>query len=380
MFKAILLIYGLKSFAALFTLLVFSAGISQFSLSAYGGMMITVSIFGLVARIVAFGFDYKIRDLVQDYDVSLADVMLLKQTLALFVVFCLVLFHHIFRGLEDLGLICAAIYVYSFDTMPYFQAKDRHERPMLFVLSSFVLGAAFLGICLLAGSLTRDEFLILSMICPSAGWVLATISELIRERIRPSIQNSKKMLQQTFQMFTVSQLGGLYVNIIPIVIGLQSEIYVAMYTIILRISNFGKTFGQVVNQVFFYKVLKRRLTLDALISISGSLVIGTGCCFIVFYFFNKDIQEVFASLGSLLFLVILFILTGSVANFLIIKVFFERRFYVQYRNLAFFLIVLPIGIFALFNVHLSFVIYLHVLIETLIICGCVSYYFMKINH
>ncbi|MDC1514005.1 hypothetical protein N8456_07930 [Porticoccaceae bacterium] len=307
---------------ALYSLSVFTVGISYFSLEAYGSMMISVFVFALCARIISFGFDYKIRDLIEDHGVTLVDVLIVKLILAATVTLCIFVYHLVFGPIEYIGLMVVAFFVYSFDTMPYFQAKDRYEKPAFFVLGSLVIGSVFLWNELNAGSLTRVKFLAACILVPSFGWVLVSLREIFEEGLKPDISKCQVIMREAFAMFTVVQLPGLYVNVLPIIVGLQSEVYVAMYSIVSRISNFGKSFGQVVNQVFFYKTNNGRSNSNVLISILGSLIVGTVCSYLIFNYFSQKLDGSFESLGELMMLVALFSIMGAATNFLIIKVFF----------------------------------------------------------
>ena len=82
MIKSVLLLFGIKGFLALYSLVIFTVGISYFPLEAYGSLMVSVSIFALCGRLISFGFDFKIRDLIEDYDVKLVDVLIVKVILA----------------------------------------------------------------------------------------------------------------------------------------------------------------------------------------------------------------------------------------------------------------------------------------------------------
>lgn len=379
MIKSVLLLFGIRGFLALYSLSVFSVGISHFSLEVYGSMMISVSLFALCARVISFGFDYKIRDLIEDHGVALADVLIIKLILAaaatLFVLVC----HLVFVPIEHIGLIVLAFFVYSFDTMPYFQAKDRYEKPAFFVLGSLVIGSVFLWNELNAGGLTRVQFLAACILVPSFGWVLVSLREIFEERLKPDISKCQIIIKEGFEMFTVAQLSGLYANIIPIVVGLQSEVYVAMYSIVLKISNFAKSFGQVLNQVFFYKRNNGGSTLQPLISILGSAIIGAVCSYLIFHYFNQKLAGSFESMGELMMLVVLFSIIGASATFLIIKVFFENALYLQYRNRAFFIVIIPVSMFYFLNLQPELVFLLHLTIEASLMLLCLYFSSNKLN-
>ncbi len=365
-----LLLLGIKGFLALYSLAIFTIGISYFPLEAYGSIMVSVAIFALCSRAISFGFDYKIRDLIEDHDVKLVDVLIVKLILALVVTLCILIFHFIFGPLEYIELMVVAFFAYSFDTMPYFQAKERYHKPAFLVVGSLIIGSFFLLFESNADSLTRVQFLAACILVPSSGWVLVSLRELFEEQLKPDISKCQIIIKEGFEMFTVAQLAGLYVNVIPIIVGLQSEVYVAMYSIVLRISNFGKSFGQVVNQVFFYNKSTGRSISNVLISVLGSVIIGTVCSNVIFHYFNQKLDGSFESLGELIILVALFSVIGATANFLIIKVFFENRLYTQYRNKAFFLIIIPVSVFGLFRLPPELVFLLHMAIETSLIFYC----------
>lgn len=365
-----LLLFGIKGFLALYSLVIFTVGISYFPLEAYGSLMVSVSIFALCGRLISFGFDFKIRDLIEDYDVKLVDVLIVKVILAAAVTLCILIFHFIFSPIEYIELMVVAFFAYSFDTMPYFQAKERYQKVAFLVLGSLIIGSFFILFKSNTDSLTRVQFLAACILVPSFGWVLASSRELFEERLKPDISKCKIIIKEAFEMFTVVQLAGLYVNLIPIIVGLQSELYVAMYSIVLRISNFGKSFGQVVNQTFFYNKSTESSISNVSISVLGSAIIGTFCSYLIFHFFTQKLEGSFESLGELTMLVVLFSLIGATCSYLIIKVFFENRLYTQYRNKAFFLIIIPISVFSLFRLPPELVFLLHLAIETLLIFYC----------
>ncbi len=370
MIKSVLLLFGIRGFLALYSLIVFTIGISNFSLEVYGSIVVVVSIFALCTRIISFGFDYKIRDLIKDHNISFAEFLSAKFLLASAASICILIIYFIFGYPEYLELIILSFFVYSFDTMPYFQAKDRYQKPVFLVVIFLVIGLIYLWIEIQANSLTKIKFLAACILVPSSGWMLVSIRELFEEWLKPNISKCRIIIKEGFEMFTVAQLPGLYVNVIPIIVGFQSELFVAMYSIVLRISNFGKSFGVVVNQVFFYKKSIGRSILNVLISVLGSVVIATVCSIVIFYFFNQKLYGSFESLSELIMLVALFSFVGATSNFLIIKVFFENRLYTQYRNKAFFLIIIPVSVFGFFRLPPELVFLLHIAIETSLISYC----------
>tara|TARA_Y100000385_G_C13097168_1_gene642079 strand:+ start:1834 stop:2994 length:1161 start_codon:yes stop_codon:yes gene_type:complete len=375
--KLVLQVFSIRGSLALYSLLIFSAGISFFSIEAYGSIMISVSIFGLCARIISWGFDYKIRDLIDDHNIALSEVLLTKLILALIVTISILIMHFLLGTIKYVEVMILAFFIYSFDTMPYFQAKNMNHKPVFMVILLMVFGAFLLLLKINMDNLTSIEFLSACIIVPSAGWVVVSIKEVIKESIFPNFSKCLLIIIEGFQMFTVAQLGGLYLNTLPIIVGFQSEKYVAMYAIVSRISNFGKSFGRIVNQVFFYIKDSGKTSLNFIVSIMGSAMIAIFCCIVIFAFFKTKLDGSFSGIDELITLVILFTLTGSIANFLIIKVFFENRLYTRYRNTAFFLIMLPVISFSFLKLTPGYIFGIHILIEISLIFYCLFFYLLK---
>lgn len=374
LFKSVSQVFSIRGFLALYSLLIFTAGISFFSIEDYGSIMISVAIFGLCARIISWGFDYKIRDLIDDHNIALSDVIFTKLILALIASIGILIIHLFFGAIQYIEIMILAFFIYSFDTMAYFQAKNMNHKPVFLVILLMIIGAFLLLIKINSGSLKSKEFLSACIIFPSAGWVIVSIKEVIKESVLPNFSKCISIIIEGFQMFTVAQLGGLYLNALPIIVGFQSEKHVAMYAIVARISNFGKSFGRVVNQVFFYRKDSERTTLNFIVGILGSAIIAVLCCVMVFIFFKTKLEGSFSGMGELVALVTLFTLTGAIANFLIIKVFFENRLYSRYRNTAFFIILLPVIAFGVLKFTPDYVFGIHILIETLLISYCLVFY------
>lgn len=200
------LLFGIRGFLALYSLSIFTVGISYFSLETYGSMMISVSIFALCARMISFGFDYKIRDLVEDHGVTLVDILIVKLILATAVTLFILVYHLVFGPIEHIGLMIVALFFYSFDTMPYFQAKDRYEKTAFLVVGSLVIGSFLLWNQLNTDSLTKVQFLAACILVPSFGWVIVSLREIIEERLKHDISKCQVVIRETFEMFTVAQL------------------------------------------------------------------------------------------------------------------------------------------------------------------------------
>lgn len=339
--------------------------------------MISVSIFALCARIISWGFDYKIRDLIDDHNITLSEVLLTKLILALIVTISILIIHFLIGTIKYVEVMILAFLIYSFDTMPYFQAKNMNHKPVFMVILLIVFGAFLLLFKINADNLTGIEFLSFCIIVPSSGWVFVSIIEAIKESRLPNFSKCLSIITEGFQMFTVAQLGGLYINTLPIIVGFQSEKYVAMYAIVNRISNFGKSFGRIVNQVIFYTKDSGKTSLNFIVSIMGSAMIAILCCIVIFAFFKTKLDGSFSGIDELITLVILFTLTGSIANFFIIKVFFENRLYARYRNTAFFLIMLPVISFSFLKLTPGYIFGIHILIEISLIFYCLFFYLLK---
>jgi len=373
-FKLIFVQFGLKGFSALYSVVVFVYGISLLSIEKYGEVMVNVASFALFARVVAWGFDYRVKDFISQYSIKLVDVVVSKLILACIASIGLVSLLMINEMEEYVIVSILGIVFYAFESMAYHQAKEIQGKAlvpvllgMLFALLSLILLAAmdevtvvlYFGICVLG---------------PLLGWVYISISGVLKERFFPSYISFVVIIKSGFQMFTVIQIGGLYTSVLPILVGSQSLAYVAMYSILLRVSNFAKSFGLVVNQVFFYNSLIKSDRLNFTIALLGSVFLAVVAGLMIFKFFDEKVSPVFSSELVFITWVVLFVAVGSIANFLIVKVFFSTMQYLKYRNIAFYIISIPLLSYWLIGLSPEYVLLFHVGIELSLIIFAIYYH------
>jgi len=178
-FKLIFVQFGLKGFSALYSVVVFVYGISLLSIEKYGEVMVNVASFALFARVVAWGFDYRVKDFISQYSIKLVDVVVSKLILACIASIGLVSLLMINEMEEYVIVSILGIVFYAFESMAYHQAKEIQGKAlvpvllgMLFALLSLILLAAmdevtvvlYFGICVLG---------------PLLGWVYISISGVL---------------------------------------------------------------------------------------------------------------------------------------------------------------------------------------------------------
>ncbi len=373
-FKLIFIQFGLKGFSALYSVIVFVYGISLLSIEEYGEVMVNVASFALFARIVSWGFDYRVKDFISQYSVKLVDVVVSKLVLACIANAGLVLLL-LLNGMEQyvivsiLGIVC-----YSFESMAYHQAKEMQGSAVIPVLLGMSLALLSLVLIATLHEVTVQLYFSICVLGPLLGWVYISVSGIKKERCYPRFRSFSVIIKSGFQMFSVIQIGGLYTSVLPILVGTQSLAYVAMYSIMLRVSNFAKSFGLVVNQVFFYNSLIKNDRLNFYMALFGSVTLAALAGLLIFEFFDAKVSSVFSSELVFIIWVVLFVAVGSVANFLIVRVFFSTMQYLNYRNVAFFIITIPLLSYWLLDLPPEYVLFFHVGIELGLIAYAIYYH------
>jgi len=356
---------------------VFFVGLSLLELEVYGEVIVAVACFALTARIVSWGFEFKIKELVREYSLSIVDMLVTKLFLALPA--CLLLL--IILASNDLGqyavISILALVFYAFDSLAYHQAREDQGDvvvPVCFGMTSALLVLAALFVL---DKVTPEYYFSICVIGPSVGWIYVTLRRVSKEAQLPNIRTIKKLIINGFQMFTVLQIGGLYTSLLPIIIGSHSLVLASVYSIVLRLSNFSKSFGLIVNQVFFYSDRAKSGKINVLLSTGVSLFLALLSGLIVFEMYKQKLSVIIDSQLFFTILVLVFVAVGAVANFLIIKIFFSTGEYLRYRNGAIFIILIPVIWLWYSDVKATYTFIVHLCIELGLIIFALSNYFLK---
>lgn len=319
-----LIVYRLLSAVYAVTLLLLT--FSFLSSEQYGLLSLALVKYALLSRIVAFGFDYVAKEIVEDEKFNYTHAIVAKAILYL-VFLCLLLWY----SSSDFLLVAAASgCLYCFEIAPFYQARQAlhglaYRAITVYLLSAFVLGAFYY-----LDLLTPTVIFALITIPPSMVWFLH-FSSFARSRVGIDIEYSLNIITRSMPMALVAQIPGGYSNVIPLLIGTQSVKMAGVFYFLMRISNLGKMIGLMINQTMYYSRsdLNKGSALVLLNSASVFVIVLVGG-FLASTVFGDKLYAIYEQQYTI-FLILAFLTFNSIiASYVIADVFIKEFLYFQY--------------------------------------------------
>lgn len=319
-----LIVYRLLSAVYSVTLLLTS--LSILGSEKYGLLSLALVKYALMSRIVAFGFDYVAKEIVEDEKFSYIHALVAKSIL--YLVFLCILFWY---GPSEFLLVSVVSgCLYCFEIVSFYQAKQALERLAYKAVAVYSLSVIMLGGGYYWDFLTPTAFFALITIPPSIVWFLHFLS-LATLRGGIDIDYSLNIIKRSTPMAFVAQIPGSYSNIIPLLIGTQSIKMAGVFYFLMRVSNLGKMIGLMINQTMYYSKsdLNRSSALIFLNATSVFVVVLVGC-FLANAGFSDKLHAIYEQ-RYFIFLTVSFLTFNSViGSYVIANVFIKESLYFQY--------------------------------------------------
>ena len=366
-FRAAFTLSSLTGATALYSFAILSLGLSAFTLTEYGQLAQIIAVYGFLSRVVTWGFEFQLRDVLDSVDLTMPELVLAKLILFIPAVVLYFLLNALIWEADYFAVVALGLLSFCFNTQVYYQAIGSQKEIFASVVFGLTLGTAFMAICFFAAAITPSTYLAAIFIAPNVGWVI-NLLESIRKNGRPvAFTRSWQAVRYCTKMFAVKLIPGSYVNLIPILMGVGGELESAAYHLLCRASNLAKNFGIMVRQVSFYERASESFANTLWLGLLGSLfstfvVVGT-----LFSFFRQQVTELFSGVSYFSFMVAAYVCVGVVANHYIVSAFFENKRYLQYAATAGLIVVVCLLLVHFTNMPLAAYLWAHLLIEACII-------------
>ena len=357
-----------------YSILILYISMKYLNLDEYGSIVKEMSIYALFGRVITWGFGYKIRDLIDESSSGVKTYVASRQLLYILSLLLFLIVNLIYEISSNPLLILLALFLYTFDISLYYQAINQQLKIFFVSLFGCLLSGIVLIYIISNGGINHKNLLLVIMVVPNLFWALMCFYEVMKDKEVLNLNRVRYFIFDSWEMFTITSLSGLYTNLIPIMLGSISLSMAGLYGLVSRLSNFSKMFGFVFNQVIYYGryrvSLVRKVVIPLLSGIVGSAL--SGLFFNVY--FTEKVGFYFDSEWLFIAFVMIFTIVGVIANSLIITVFYDKKLYKEYRLRSFIIIcsVMAAAYYNLFGLNL---ILAHLLIEILIIVT--SIHFLK---
>ena len=362
--------YSVKILGSLFSIFTLTLGLTELSISEYSFVIVNLAYFSLLSKITNWGFDYKIKTLIEKQSISMIDVVFTKFIIVLIIIPFYLLIIYFFYNNGLYVIISLLLLIVVCDNNAYIQFHKLQTKTLIPLGLGFGIGLLILLFLYLKNKIDINNFFILVSITPLLGWVFITLSIIFKERKLSSYKSAKICLIEGGDMFTCIHVNSLYTNVLPILSGGISEVITVAYNLLLRITNIVKQFSILFTQVLYYddkNIFKSR---NVVIYISAVLI-NTLNIFCYFMFYEKII-DVFIYFYIFVILTNILTFTGILSNNYSVGIFFKNGLHKVYRNFSVPFILVIVFLYHFFSIG-SIVFVVHVFIEIILILYCIIY-------
>ena len=203
-FRAATTLSALTGASALYSFAILALGLTVFSLPEYGKLTQIIAAYGLLTRIIAWGFEFQLRDVLdaeqlQNSELVLGKALLFVPAALIFLLINALIWRSDFSMVMVLGLLS-----FCFNTQVYYQAVSNQREIIFSVVLGLAIGVVFIAICVFQNAVTPTTYLVAILIAPNIGWVTSFLFGMRQRREILNVKRSFRAVTCCTQMLPLS--------------------------------------------------------------------------------------------------------------------------------------------------------------------------------